>query len=181
VVDWGDVPTWVGAIVTSGSVAVAALAYRRSVIDREGAQASGLAAWVGRRNKDGSERDVLLVSNGSDAPAYEVSVQVLGMGEAFWFDELPAHAAIQQEFPSDHYSQSLYNRLMQAAQRVLPAEDVIRLLRQIETGPRPELEFRDAAGRMWRRNSEGRLSRLRQRTTTRPLSERRRHASPPSP
>jgi hypothetical protein len=37
------VPTWVGAIVTSGSVTVAALAYRPSAIDREGAQAGSVA------------------------------------------------------------------------------------------------------------------------------------------
>ncbi|SDM01278.1 hypothetical protein SAMN05660642_01328 [Geodermatophilus siccatus] len=47
--DWGNVPTWIGTIVTSSSFTVAALSYRRSVLDKERAQASSIAAWVGMK------------------------------------------------------------------------------------------------------------------------------------
>ena len=42
--DWGNVPTWTGMLLTSGSLTVAALAYRRSVLDKERDQASKIAA-----------------------------------------------------------------------------------------------------------------------------------------
>jgi hypothetical protein len=47
--DWGNVPAWIGTIVTSSSFAVAALSFRRSVLDKERAQASNVAAWVALR------------------------------------------------------------------------------------------------------------------------------------
>ena len=66
--DWGDVPAWVGTVVTSGAFTVAALSYRRSVLDKERAQASSVAAWVGFRNvEDAFPQRLLLVSNGRDA------------------------------------------------------------------------------------------------------------------
>jgi hypothetical protein len=37
--NWGDAPAWIGSVVTSGSVLMAALAYRRSVLDKERGQA----------------------------------------------------------------------------------------------------------------------------------------------
>ena len=44
--DWGNVPDWVGALVTGSSEAVAAISYRGSVKAKEREQASKVAAWV---------------------------------------------------------------------------------------------------------------------------------------
>jgi hypothetical protein len=75
--DWGNVPGWFGTALTSGSIAFAAWTYRRSVRDKERAQASSIAAWMARRwDEDGTQHRLLLVSNGSDASVYEVSVRL---------------------------------------------------------------------------------------------------------
>jgi hypothetical protein len=34
-VKWGDIPAWVGSILTGTSLLIAALSYRRSVMDKE--------------------------------------------------------------------------------------------------------------------------------------------------
>src|SRR4051812_18140980 len=47
--DWGNVPTWIGTVVTSSSFTIAALSYRRSVLDRERDQARNIAAWIARQ------------------------------------------------------------------------------------------------------------------------------------
>src|SRR6185437_3359668 len=44
--DWGNVPAWIGSILTGSSILIAALTYRRSVEDRERAQAAKVTAWV---------------------------------------------------------------------------------------------------------------------------------------
>jgi hypothetical protein len=62
--DWGDVPAWFGAVVTSGSFAVAAIAYGRSVRDQERIQAAAVAAWTTPRlGPDGEECRFVVISN----------------------------------------------------------------------------------------------------------------------
>src|SRR3954467_9280139 len=100
--DWGNVPTWIGTIVTSSSFTVAALTYRRNVLDKERAQASSVAAWVvRRRDEEGKQHRLVLVSNGSDAPVYEVSARVPGVHKTYWFDQVPAKATSESDLPPD--------------------------------------------------------------------------------
>jgi hypothetical protein len=74
--DWGNVPAWVGTIVTRSSFLIAALSYRRSVRDKEGEQASRVAAWHQMSGEQGLSRRVLHISNGSDGPIYDVVARV---------------------------------------------------------------------------------------------------------
>jgi hypothetical protein len=149
--DWGNVPAWVGTIVTSSSFAVAALSYRRSVFDKERAQASTVAALVTRRmREDGTQRQVLLVSNGSDAPVYEVAVHVLGIPEPYWLEQVPAKETSERELLPKGA------RLTFSVDGVPIGDDLGAVL-----GALPQLEFRDAAGRWWTKDSDGRLMRLR--------------------
>jgi hypothetical protein len=160
-VSWGDVPTWIGSLVTSAAVVVAALTYRRSILDKEGAQAANVATWVGlRRGDDGVQHRLLLVRNGSDAPVYEVSVQLPSLPEPVWLEQVPATTLAEQDLPS---ADSWIN-----AKIPFVNVPVHRHLRQdFVPGPQPELEFRDSAGRLWRRDRDGVLTRLRQRTVSR--------------
>src|SRR3954447_4179578 len=115
--DWGNVPAWVGAVLTSTSLLVAALTYRRSVDDKERDQASNVAAWVARRVENGTQRKVLRVSNGSDAPVYEIIARVpegynsgAGVpqgGRTYWFDQVPAKSTSERELPPDVAAKSL--------------------------------------------------------------------------
>jgi hypothetical protein len=67
--DWGSVPEAIGAVLTGASFGVAAIAYRRSVGDKAGAQAAVVSAWF--ETADG-ETSVLCVRNGSAGAIYEV-------------------------------------------------------------------------------------------------------------
>jgi hypothetical protein len=51
--DWGNVPAWVGSVLTGSSILIASLTYRRSVEDkrreqqdRERLQAANVSAWI---------------------------------------------------------------------------------------------------------------------------------------
>jgi hypothetical protein len=157
--DWGNVPAWIGTIVTSVSVTVAALTYRRSVLDKERAQASSVAAWWARRTGGDRRLDsVLLVSNGSDASVYEVAVQVWSFPAPFWLDQVPAKATSTVELTfADAYKE------LQGVVYSLGGLFMHMGLFSASEAP-PELEFRDAVGRLWKRDKRGRLKPLQQRT-----------------
>ncbi len=70
--DWGNVPAWVGAILTSVSLLIAALAYRRSVKDKEREQASKMAAWIGVVEDAHERKRVVRIRNNSDAPIFDI-------------------------------------------------------------------------------------------------------------
>src|SRR5271165_1935534 len=72
--NWGDVPAWVGSILTGSSILIASLTYRRSVrdrraeqLDRERAQAALISTWI-------ESDSTLTVANASNAA---VAVRVL--------------------------------------------------------------------------------------------------------
>jgi hypothetical protein len=79
--NWGDVPAWIGTITTSVSVLIAALAYRKSILDKERGQASKVAAWVALFGEPGKEHRIVRLSNSSDAPVYELIVSSAKMPE----------------------------------------------------------------------------------------------------
>src|SRR4051794_5872101 len=77
--DWGNVPTWVGAVLTGSSLLIAANTYRRAVQDRRREQASKFAAWVSGTPAVG--RVQLFLANGSDMPVYKVRVDLIVDGD----------------------------------------------------------------------------------------------------
>jgi hypothetical protein len=157
--DWGDVPTWIGSIVTSTSVAVAALSYRRSVLEKERGQASLVTAWVALREQNGEHLRVLQVSNASEASVYEVGVR-FDRGKNNFVPELPGKATVSFGLPPDKAGFSgtaIWDNT---------AGKFVELLGwEVTTERAPaDLEFRDAVGRIWRRSPDGSLTRLRERT-----------------
>lgn len=67
---WGDVPAWVGSILTGVALLIAANTYRKSVLESTRTQASMVTVWVERT--DGVE--TVHVKNGSNASVYAVTV-----------------------------------------------------------------------------------------------------------
>lgn len=159
--DWGNVPTWLGAVVTSTSVSIAAISYRRSVHDKERAQASLVGGWVGIEEKAGKQERVTRVSNASDAPVYEVTIRVPGTREEY-LSELPPKTTttLNARPPSSKSS-----RVVTAAISMWMFEaSATRETRSDD--PPPELEFRDGSGKLWRRSPNGKLKVIRERTFT---------------
>ena len=78
--DFGSVSSWFAAIIASASFAVAANAYRRSVVEREAEQASKVSAWVAIERDASSNVSlaVLRIANSSEASIYELSAFVDG-------------------------------------------------------------------------------------------------------
>jgi len=73
--DWGNVPAWIGTVVTSTSASIAALSYRRSVLDKEREQATKVAAWVTEvQGADGNAVREMRLRNGSEASVYDLTV-----------------------------------------------------------------------------------------------------------
>jgi hypothetical protein len=160
--DWGNVPAWFGAVVTSGSAAVAALAYRRSVRDKEAQQASLVGAWIDwSKSEEGGEAQ-LQVSNGSDGSVFEVTLRHRTQWTRFPEKPIP-------ELPGKA------NRTFDIGVpgQVRPGEPVPReglpvvqprVVYLLEEPSGVELEFRDSLGYRWKRDELGRLSRIPRRT-----------------
>jgi hypothetical protein len=166
--DWGSVPTWVGTVFTSTSVLLAALSYRRSILDRERDQASKVSAWLSAPEhtdanflrKDAQGRSYIVaplpvvahVANRSDHPIFDVDLKV--KHRAWTLDELPpgrtATVSIPVEF-RDHVPEGAS----------LPTRSTI-----VYELDRPLLTFTDALGRRWRRSEDRRLERVRSEART---------------
>jgi hypothetical protein len=85
--DWGNVPSWVGSVLTGSSLLIAAFSYRHSIsertreqADRERGQAMKVSAWVVNSRqacvRNGNDVAVMIrafVTQTSDAAAQEVS------------------------------------------------------------------------------------------------------------
>jgi hypothetical protein len=169
--DWGNVPTWVGATITSTSVFIAALSYRRSVSDKEREQASHVAAWVGVVEDSGKSRRVLRVTNGSDASVYEITAKVQGSAGT-QLAELPAKTTTTVDLislnqkdtrSSSDRKPSTISARMSFWMIELEGTGVAETVSQ---EPAPELEFRDAVGRWWQRMPDGRLKHISNRSSS---------------
>jgi len=179
--DWGSVPTWVGTIVTSTSVAIAALSYRRSVADKEREQARHVASWVGLVEEDGKLRRILRITNGSEAPVYELTAWSPDSVE-IRLTELPPKATttadlglVNDRRPSRDPQASIVSARIRFWFMEVEGTAVSETMSQ---EPAPELEFRDAVGRWWHRSADGRLKPIKERAFR--LSEvRTRYLIPP--
>jgi hypothetical protein len=160
--DWGNVPAWIGSVLTSGSVLIAALAYRRSVLDRERGQASQIGAWLALTGEEGEARPVAKASNSSNAPVYEVIISFPGLPDLS-VPELISGSIVTLELPdsaqkfirSEKRSGSVGLKLFFYEIESSRTEEKLVLGEES-----PKIQFRDAVGRWWRRDSTGRLSRI---------------------
>jgi len=159
--DWGSVPAWIGSVLTSGSVLVAALAYRRSVLDKERGQASQIAAWVALAGESGNKRPVAQVSNGSNAPVYEVIIRFPGLSDLS-LPELVAGSITTLELPDS--ARNLIRSKTQTKSGGLKwffiEVEASRTVERVLGEESPVIQFRDALGRWWMRDNLGQLARI---------------------
>jgi hypothetical protein len=162
--DWGNVPAWVGTIVTSTSVSIAAISYRRSVRDKERDQASRISAWIGLVSGETGMRRVLQVANGSDASIYEVSVKIPGRSDLI-LGEVPGKTTLTPDVEIPASSNQSRQTAVSASINLLGTNIEGRTnIDHISQEAAPEIEFRDGVGRWWSRNPQGRLQRITERT-----------------
>jgi hypothetical protein len=132
---WGTVPEGIGVALTSLSIFIAALAYRRSISDREREQASRVNAWVEVKNGE-KEGYQVVIRNDSDLPIRNLLVT--------WNDH------VDPEEPSQSW------HLM-----VQPKSEVRDKQKEYLALDTPiSCAFLDAAGRYWLRGKDGSLSRI---------------------
>jgi len=74
--DWGNVPSWVGTLVTGGSATVAARGYLHSVRNKEREQIAQFSCWI--KFDVTNRRFILHVRNASHASLHRVSVIATG-------------------------------------------------------------------------------------------------------
>ncbi|MGW6911606.1 hypothetical protein [Streptomyces sp. NPDC054940] len=144
IIDWGNVPAWVSAILTSSSFAVAARVYWENRQDKIREQAAKITAEFPKRDESDAlniRNDRLYVRNHSDMPVFALRLVVHTYA-------YPGGA--QMEYWTD---------LESSTDRVEPGE-VVTLVRPIvrNTLRQPELmgiTFVDANGRQWTRMIDG--------------------------
>jgi hypothetical protein len=162
--DWGSVPAWIAAIITSGSFVVAAVTYRRSVLNEERDQASKVSAWASapeepneKKYRESEAGDVYIVAslpvtlhvaNRSDGPIYDIDLRILER-ESWRIDELPPGAAQKVAVP------------VEFRDRVQKAGEVPHRTSIAYELAKPELAFTDALGRRWQRTEDRQLRAVR--------------------
>lgn len=180
--DWGNVPAWLAAILTSLSFLVAAFTYRRSVLDKEREQAGKVAIWIASdgmlhlRNVSESAIYGVIVFypktvTGSDAersrlrqrvdPRYRsienVANVILSVQRSGSTGEARVPAWMVDIWPDLARMSQLVVRSWSS---VGPAEErEVPLAVDLGKSPLPWLRFSDASGREWMRNHRGELER----------------------
>ncbi|CCH77743.1 hypothetical protein BN12_220021 [Nostocoides japonicum T1-X7] len=77
--DWGDVPTWIGGVGTTGAVAWAVVTFRSQANMRSLDEVAGVSAWLEAQQSDYESRDVhLVVLNATSRAIYDVWVEHSG-------------------------------------------------------------------------------------------------------
>jgi hypothetical protein len=157
--DWGNVPAWFGATITSGSLLVAANSYRRSVRDKEREQASKVAAWVGKIDEVGVSQHLLRLRNSSDSPVFDVTVKFDDDNELY-FAELPPETTTSHALPDSMPASGppIVREFSVSVSTILLPIEVTR--ETVLNSPGPDVRFRDSLGRWWLRSGTGGLKRL---------------------
>jgi hypothetical protein len=76
--DWGNVPAWVGSTLTGTSLLIASVSYRQNVVERTKKQAVQVTAWFTPAGEEldaigtKATEDTVFVRNASDAAVYLV-------------------------------------------------------------------------------------------------------------
>jgi hypothetical protein len=125
---WGDIPSGIGAILTGISLLIAALTYRRSVRNKEMAQAELVTSWI---NSDEQHNATIVIHNGGKLPIY--------MLEAYLDDEERLRRFYFGLLLPDSIGEVKTNIWLESAV------------------PPDKIKFTDAAGRSWTRTDDGRL------------------------
>lgn len=157
--DWGTVPAWTGSILTSGSIFVAALAYRRNLKDKEADQATNIYAWTDRLRGDGERR--LRVRNGSQSIVYSIEARAFG-APLIEIPELPPKTEFHSRVPAVDQRQLSGTFKLRYPIPIISATGSLEIQK---CEPFPLLRFRDAAGRWWQRDGRGRLKPVRRGPT----------------
>jgi hypothetical protein len=169
--DWGNVPAWTGSILTSGSLLVAASAYRRSVRDRDGEQAAKVYCTITDEDTQPGGERVVRAINTSDVSVYAITI-VLPIQDA---DSVQG----RQKFTSSELSPDSELEICRAPISIAAPSEIrvsvrpvtgLRTSMSVGLSPQdlfPEIKFRDAAGRWWRRDGRGELRRSRAREIVR--------------
>ena len=151
---------WVAAVITSASVMLAALSYRRSVLDKERDQASKVSAWSSAPDEpkdkyyrtDGAGNVyivaplpvVLYIANRSEGPVYDVDLRIRS-GGPWKLAELPPGVTATVTVPVEFHDR------VQAAGSIPSRTSIPYEL------DKPVLAFTDALGRRWRRTEDRQL------------------------
>lgn len=156
--DWGSVPSWIGSLITSGSLLVATATYRRSVRDQKAEQALKIVAWSIESADAVDTRRVFLSNRSSHAiynvrlipfDAEEVTFNDFEPGQDSWVLPMPAEDRLER---SSELSTNL------SAVPFVPIQVALNR-QQRRQEPYPYLEFVDASGRAWLRDGRGELRR----------------------
>ncbi|MGU3653611.1 hypothetical protein [Mycolicibacterium sp. A43C] len=167
---WGDVATWVGSLGTTGALLLGVGTLRRDRNEKRVRQAS-LVTFTATVGKDFEEPELGgvygVVFNGSESPITYVRVSVHAD------NYLPRNAA---EVPDPHLVALIEVSGEDGPYTVGPRTKVNYHAAPNHHVPlgaiRTTLSFTDADGRDWSRDSDGRLSEIKQPTATRRLLAR---------
>ncbi|MEJ5915453.1 hypothetical protein [Pseudokineococcus sp. 1T1Z-3] len=167
--DLGDLPTWLGVLVSALALGAAAVAAThagrvlriesardaRAEEDRRELQARGVSAWVAVHLDDrGSRQDGFVLHNVSDAPVHDVTVRFLSPDYKGWRDATMLVVPPGRYFTRD--GEPTYGWYFPDHVDAYPG--TIRPVMKKEQWRVAELTFTDSAGRRWRRDGRGTLS-----------------------
>ena len=157
-IDWGDMPAWVAAVGTVGTLVAALLQIRSERLARkkleEQKQATGISTWIG--GEASPQSTGVVIQNMSNAPIYDVVITlVIAAGAGPQTGEEVAKLSDQQgpSVPS-----------MRRATSIVPPGKYMTELPSSWGGmnrkPGIEIAFTDFQGNHWVRRYNGQLGRL---------------------
>jgi hypothetical protein len=149
--DWGTVPAFVGGLVTAVSALIAVMSYRRKLSDEKQEQAARVAAWVDESNEGFQRvRRLHLVNRGDDA-IYGVVITT-AEGEVRKLAKLLAKESAVAVLTTEEGISVRINE-----------SDSKSRYEEVFSTSWPTIGFVDAMGRVWNRDSRGRLHSVRER------------------
>lgn len=157
--DWGNVPAW----ISTGSFFIAAIAYQKSVLDKQREQATKVSAWTGTMTKDGKRKRILRITNTSDAAVYDVFIKP-DRSDPILLLELPSKDSRTLDLPGDPtpaQERTIKYKVDSALVDHFVRVETRSVLSSVPPEPLPVLEFCDAACRWWRRSSQRKVQRIR--------------------
>ncbi|MFI5591509.1 hypothetical protein ACIA5G_41115 [Amycolatopsis sp. NPDC051758] len=162
--DWGNVPAWTGSILTSGSLIVAASAFRHSVRSKQGEQAAQVFCTVTDNGAEPGQERVVEAVNDSSISIYAITVVIPLERDAFNApkQDLYQLKELQPKSKAEIARVALPSESPTLKLQVSAPAGPIKSYINVDLAARdlvPEIKFRDAAGVWWRRDSRGRLRR----------------------
>jgi hypothetical protein len=135
---WGDVPSWVGAVGSAGALIVATILFWISVMDRKRKQASQVNAWQVKIIPTHAFPEIhYKITNSSDEPVYAVVLKSMCGVEGTFISSLGTIGPKEEKYKKIFLGGS-------------PRAEQYQ----------PEISFRDAAGRIWLREENGKLKQI---------------------